>query len=237
MFLLLGYNIKGSSSSQSELSQNTKSSLVDDLMLAVHLGDVQTVQDVLLEGLDDVDQFDELGYSALHYAVCYNHISLVLLLLKNGASANLGTLDKCTVAGVTPIHIATILGHAYCLTVLARSGGNVNAMDSCGLTPLHYCVDSGDAEIAKCLIALGADDTVCGDNGSALHHAGGAGNIVMIDLLVQAGCPLALQDSEGLTPAEWARRKGMDGAVFYLEELQSIHLERWENRGGMFVRY
>ena len=201
-------------------------------MLAVHLGDVQTVQDVLQEGLDGADQFDELGYSALHYAVCYNNIYLVQLLLKNGASPDLGTSDHgqcCTVAGVTPIHIATILGHVYCLTILARSGGNVSAMNALGHTPLHYCAYTGSIEVAECLITLGAAVTMCGDSGSALHHAARVGNMDMIDLLVRSGCPSDLRDKEGVTAAEWAKRNDMDGVVIYLNELHSKYLEKWDN--------
>ena len=51
--------------------------------------------------------------------------------------------------------------HKQAIIILAKAGADLNVQDGDGNTPLHYCVDTGNRDLARFLISLGADVTVC----------------------------------------------------------------------------
>ena len=60
-------------------------------------------------------------------------------------------------AGVTPLHLAALMGHKEIAELLIAKGADVNETDSDGKTPLSSAAYSGRKEIAELLIAEGAD--------------------------------------------------------------------------------
>ena len=88
----------------------------------------------LLNANVDPDSFDELGLTALHWAVRTNESQIVRTLLNGGAAVNIKTSN---LDGFTPLHIAAYRGNNTMVTLLLDNGADINARNSVGDTPLH----------------------------------------------------------------------------------------------------
>ncbi|XP_055810526.1 ADP-ribosylation factor GTPase-activating protein AGD3 isoform X3 [Solanum dulcamara] len=64
----------------------------------------------------------------------------------------IGDFDGCSL-----LHLACETADLGMLELLMQYGANVNASDSSGQTPLHWCIIRGKAAFAKLLLARGAD--------------------------------------------------------------------------------
>ena len=58
---------------------------------------------------------------------------------------------------VTPLHLATSVGHTPCVELLASYGAHINAQESWGQTPLSIATLGGRLVTIKSLLRLGAD--------------------------------------------------------------------------------
>ncbi|VFQ61139.1 unnamed protein product [Cuscuta campestris] len=91
-----------------------------------------------------------------------------------------------------------------CLTFLKKSGGNINARNLFGLTPLHIATWRNHIPIIKRLLAAGADPNVRdGESGwSCLHRALHFGHLAVASILLQSGASITLEDSKSRTPID-----------------------------------
>jgi len=80
----------------------------------------------------DVNQYDHLGNTALHYAAGANHVACVELLLK--AHANVKAQNN---TGDTPLHKAAWRGSEKIVTLLLNSGADLSTRNKEGQTPLN----------------------------------------------------------------------------------------------------
>ena len=190
-----------------------------DLIEAVVSGNTDKAASLIKEGAS-VNCFDDSTFTPLHHAAHNNDTSMITLLASNGAAVDICTRLDSKFPGVTPLHIAVMLGNTEATLALHNMGANLNALDGIDNTPLHYCVINSNCDLAKRLIFLGADVTLCSDSSSALHHAAELGMIEMINLLVKSGCPPDLKDENGSTPTDWAIRKEMEESIFALKKLR-----------------
>ena len=92
-----------------------------------------------------VNETNDNGESALHFAIKYNHLKIVTLLLKNGAKSNLQTTDSL---GYTPLHYAADGCYTNCIEKLL---GNEED-DSKGQTLLNMASREGKTAL---IIAAG----------------------------------------------------------------------------------
>ncbi len=92
------------------------------------------------------------GHTALQQAAEFGHPSVVELLLRSGADANMGFAD-----GRTPLYWAAKNGHADVVTSLVANGADVNA-EAKGRTALGAARDGKHGEIVAMLLAHGARD-------------------------------------------------------------------------------
>ncbi|XP_077313721.1 E3 ubiquitin-protein ligase MIB2 isoform X2 [Lithobates pipiens] len=96
-------------------------------------GNVLAVQKILERARQLVDSKKEDGFTALHLATLNNHQEVVEILVKEG---------RCDVnlrnnRNQTPLHLAVTHGHINLVQLLATEGGDVNAEDEDGDTPMH----------------------------------------------------------------------------------------------------
>jgi ankyrin repeat protein len=72
-------------------------------------------------------------FTALHYAVYYNCIQVVELLLNHNADVNVKNKE-----GWTPLHLAATHGHSKIVEIILKHGkANLMSMNGDGLSPLH----------------------------------------------------------------------------------------------------
>ncbi len=75
---------------------------------------------------------EKTGWTPLHSAVSFGHISIAELLINNGANVNMRSHS-----GFTPLHIAVDQGNVSLVEFLISKEADVNAKNAAGLTPLN----------------------------------------------------------------------------------------------------
>jgi ankyrin repeat protein len=122
------------------------------LMYAATAGDPQTAGMLLSHGAA-VNARAENGWTAVTLAAATGRASVVRQLLAAGADANIADLY-----GWTPLMRAVDSDRAGVVRVLLRNSSvRVNARDDQGETALHHAAARGSLEMARLLLAHGAD--------------------------------------------------------------------------------
>ncbi|RUS73894.1 hypothetical protein EGW08_018345 [Elysia chlorotica] len=140
----------------------------------------------------------------------------------------------------TPLHLAARNGMQTLLGIfLFSKGGNPNKTNSRKETALHcVCMESNSQSLfvcnrrAMCLnyllkwrgakleegqvekIDLAAQDEKLN---TALHYAAASGLTQCVEILIQVGAPLFLENEDNFTPCDTAERNGHAGIALYLE--------------------
>jgi ankyrin repeat protein len=173
---------------------------------------------MLLEhmGVEDVDNPDNHGQTALHHAAGYGHEDMVVFLLSKGADATI-TSDE----GVTPLMEASVEGHVGAARLLLEhmGGQGVNARDDEGKTALHHAALWGHEDMVTCLLSKGADATIATDKGlTPFMEASRCGYVGLARLLLEhmRGQGIDTRDDEGKTALSHAAGNGYEDMVAFL---------------------
>jgi ankyrin repeat protein len=122
------------------------------LGLAAFFGNKETVEALLEAGADVNQQSREaMKVSALHSSVAALRPDIAALLLAKGANPNVRAE-----AGVTVFHEVAVTGQIELAEMLLKNGGDVNAQDNSGKTPLAYAIDGKKDAMAAWLRAHAA---------------------------------------------------------------------------------
>ena len=103
-----------------------------------------------------------------------------------------------------------------CLVEVSKADVNFATHDWRGNTPLHYAAMSGDADMCKLLISLGADIERRNRDGgnTALHLAFLVGEPLVAEVLMKAGASYKVKNrAQGLTPQEMIDYRNGGGTV------------------------
>ena len=132
--------------------------------------------------------------------------------------------DAMTLIGTsrtTPLLGAFKFGDKEVATTLFDLGAPVDSADGNGITMLGRCALNNDVEMARMLIARGANVNVVDKLGmTPLLWAANIdfGDAAMIDLLLKSGARADAKNKDGLTPLELARQHGHTNLIPALEK-------------------
>ncbi|MGB5965019.1 MAG: ankyrin repeat domain-containing protein [Sulfurimonadaceae bacterium] len=90
----------------------------------------QDMLELLIESGADLFYTDDEGVSILDFAITYNNMFMVKLLLEKGIDIN----DITRRSGFTPLMAAVCYGRYDIMKVLLEAGADINTADSRGLT-------------------------------------------------------------------------------------------------------
>jgi ankyrin repeat protein len=141
-----------------------KSSL--DIFEATALGEIQTVENLLHQDRNLVNDYSPDGFTPLGYAAFFGYPELASTLLSNGARVNVFSKN---IMQVYPIHSAVANRNhdiAYEIArLLISHKANVNVKQRGGWTPLHQAAAHGNQKLVKLLLEHGADKNAKSDDG------------------------------------------------------------------------
>ena len=94
----------------------------------------QDMLELLVENGADLFYADDEGVSVLDFAVTYNNMFMVELLLEKGKDVN----DVTRKSGFTPLMAAVCYGRYEIFRVLLEAGADINAAERKGMTALDF---------------------------------------------------------------------------------------------------
>ncbi|MCQ2249677.1 MAG: ankyrin repeat domain-containing protein [Bacteroidales bacterium] len=154
------------------------------------MGDYDNVAH-LINRHEDVDAFDDNGYTPLMYAADKGYDNIVKILMENGANPNwLPLYDYEPPA----LHAAVLTGHPQTVDLMLQyERTKVDLLDSAGYTALFHAAKCGLVECADVLLFHGADPNIvyCGSV-TALQQAAANNDTAMINLLISNGADVDL---------------------------------------------
>ena len=192
------------------------------LLDAAGAGDIHGCIDAIFAGggldRDDEDAAGSVG-DALWRAAgagAGDPVRCTKLLLIAGAAVGHTSGDYDS----TALHQAGSQGNAKGAETLLCKGGDPEATDSDGLTPLHHAADGprqGHTATAQALLLMGANLEARDDNGlTPLHWAADKGHTATVEALLSQGADLAAMTNCGWTPLHWASDQGKTATAMAL---------------------
>jgi ankyrin repeat protein len=209
------------------------------LQLAAINGSAAMLDRLLKAGADPNGSLTPAGDTALMMSARTGKTDSIRVLLESGANVNAAE----SWGGTTSLMWAVSEGHGDAARALIAAGANVNARSnyvaaangrgfegrtpvanrtdpkteefaSGWLTPLMMAARQGDAELARILVAAGADvDAGAGDGKTALALAIFNGNYDVAAYLVDSKADVNKADAQRFTPLFWAvDRRNMETA-------------------------
>lgn len=155
----------------------------------------------------DVHAQNNTGKTPLHIAIKKGRVALTRLLLDAGAKP-----DTRSHGGIGSMIVAAAHNRPRLVHILKKFGGNVDAADNIGQTPLHYAVFKGLGEVAAALLRAGANPFLRTHRGrSALDIAVVHGRNAIVDQMMDVTNTdldghLGRGDNIGQTPLHHACR-------------------------------
>ncbi|HLE76657.1 MAG TPA: ankyrin repeat domain-containing protein [Candidatus Babeliales bacterium] len=193
-----------------------------------------------VQAAENVDAFNQFGYTGLMVAASDGRLPLAKALVKNGAHLNMksvagqyqGIANKTV--GLTALHCATnnlrIDGSKQVGYYLISVFADVRLTDGQGNTPLHLVVSTDVIDdrtaMAEALIKNGADINAQNEQGDTLFHL--AVNLdaqSWIQDLAKKFGPLInddIKNKKGLTPYDYAKQLGFGDTANIIKALKVV---------------
>jgi ankyrin repeat protein len=178
------------------------------LMQAMYTGRVDEVQRLV----------SELGSDGLtvHEAAAVGDVARLAQLIGTDATV----VNAWSTDGFQPLGLAAFFGRLQAVELLLAHGAEVNtqARNPMRVAALHAALAGSDHEIARPLIAAGADVNARQQGGvTPLQEAAMNGKPDLCRLLLEHGADLSARDDEGRTAADLARKQGHAPVLEVLE--------------------
>jgi uncharacterized protein len=214
----------------------------EQFLTAVTQGDTTKIRAMLKDDPALARAVDQNGVSAITKAAYYRKKEVVQELLGTGLELNIfeaaatGQTQRVrelikndpllansfSTDGFTPLGLAVFFGNRDCVELLLAGGAQVNlaSRESMKVTPLHSAAAAKEIEIARLLIASGADvNTRQAESGfTPLHEAAANGNIEFATLLIEHGADINARMNDGKTPLAFALERKQDAMAEFLSK-------------------
>jgi ankyrin repeat protein len=169
-----------------------------DLMIAIDIGDVQKVKNLLSRGME-VETTDEMGNTLLMRASRIGSVKMVEFLLQAGANVNARNAFSDSA-----LMLAALNGYVEVCRLLLDHGAE---FDTEGWTPLIYAASRGHNDVVVLLLSLDCDIDATSENGTtALMLAADGGHMSTVKLLLEHKADFDLANEAGLTAISWAAK-------------------------------
>lgn len=95
---------------------------------------------------ESMEELDNEGISAVHYAAKQNHVEMIKVMIDKGVDINITEDEQVSVssvaacAGNTPLHVACDKGNKEIVEVLINAGADDTLLNVKGMTPAHLVV-------------------------------------------------------------------------------------------------
>ncbi|HYO80007.1 MAG TPA: ankyrin repeat domain-containing protein [Bryobacteraceae bacterium] len=178
------------------------------LITSVRSNDAQAVRKLLAANPRLINASDASGSTPLHHAAGFSNLSMLKLLLDDGADVNAANRRKAT-----PLFWA--IADAAKVGLLIERGADVNARTVEGRTPVYQAAVIGKGvPTLRILLAKGASpDTKTLPGSTPLMMAAGRGNVAAMRLLLEKGADVNARSGSGATPLMAAASDGSVEAV------------------------
>jgi len=152
-----------------------------DVFDACCVGRTARVAELLDADPSLLNAYNSDGFFPLGLAAFFGHPETVTLLVKRGADVAQAARNPMK---IQPLHAGAASHNLDVMKALLDAGAPVNGKQHEGWTALHEASRHGDVEIARALLAKGADPKLANDKGvSAIGLAADANNAAMLKLL------------------------------------------------------
>ena len=155
---------------------------------------------------ESMEQTDNGGKAAIHYAAGKGHTAMLKVMIEKGVDVNL-TEDEPAEAGITPLHEACRLGCADAVRLLMEAGADDTIQSLAGETPAHFVLkkkkygsDLDSAQRAAILNELKSVDIAREDGRTPLLLLADIRDTKeLLSLLIDRGVDINHADNEGQT--------------------------------------
>jgi ankyrin repeat protein len=178
-----------------------------EIMLALYHGKKDRVNELLASGIElNVYEAAATGQTAR---------------LRELIAADPSLVNTHSVDGFTPLGFAVFFGHPESVDLLLEAGADVNlpSRESMKVAPLASASATGQYEIAKKLIAHGANvNSRASSDFTPLHESAARGQLEFATLLLDHGADLNAKSADGKTPLDYAREHNRTEMVELLQK-------------------
>ncbi|CAG2232371.1 unnamed protein product [Mytilus edulis] len=163
---------------------------------------------------DDVQQVDLNDCSPLMIACGKGHLTIVKLLIEQGADLNIidnvgQTPFYWSCLGKTPLDWSCAGGNIDIVNLLKDKGCDLHKPNSTGQTPLMEACGNGNLSVVELLIGKGDDINITDNKGQTpFYWSCSGGNIDIVNLLIDKGCEIDTHNNDMHTPLIEACGKG-----------------------------
>jgi len=208
---------------------------------AATAGDVSRVKEMLHHDPSLARAKDQNGVSVIMKATYYGKKDVVTALLDSGVELDVfeaaatgqtarlrelvandpSLVNAYSPDGFTPLGFAVFFSQPENVKALLDAGADVNlpSRESMKVTPLASAAAAKQTELARVLIAHGANVNARAASGHVpLHEAAANGNVELVKLLIDSGADANAKTDDGKTPLDFAIEYKRDEVVDLLKE-------------------
>ncbi|HET6319279.1 MAG TPA: ankyrin repeat domain-containing protein [Chloroflexota bacterium] len=211
----------------------TEAATSEALLAAIRAGETARAQDILEQRPELASAIGPDGLSALMTALYHNQSAIAQTLLTRRAAESLtvheaaavGALPRLeelvtgdpslvnawSVDGFQPLGLAAFFGQPAAVSLLLERGAEVNtrARHQFGVAAIHAALAGPTPEVARALVAAGADVNATQSGGETpLHETAFSGYLELSQFLLDQGADRTARNDQGRTPADVARERG-----------------------------